>query len=270
MKRILFILFILTGFQCYSQINMDSLLNELLHSNQYQKIEPTKRLLEEFQRYESTDGQELYEVYFDSTGKLNEYLGLTVSYFLKDKKGRTIKRVGYNLKGEYYLWDLNPITEYKYLGDSTITDYFDSKSKLEYRNLTIVDSQGRIIEKSEFDNQLQLVIKIATFYNDKENEIIVKRIGRGDVLKPNKNGLSIQVKKTDSADSTFVIEEQFLDSNSELIDADHNDLGRGIELKYSYLKRKIQNGETIENYYNVEGVEVCRVIDGISVLINAR
>lgn len=87
-----------------AQLNLDSLKKQIESSNEWQRTTKTDYLIEDFQQFESVDKKQIYDLCIDSTGHLSESIGLAAVLYQFDDQQRIAKRIGYNLKGEYYLW----------------------------------------------------------------------------------------------------------------------------------------------------------------------
>ncbi|MCH2231875.1 MAG: hypothetical protein MK105_16185 [Crocinitomicaceae bacterium] len=259
MKKYLIFILILLSSTIYSQVNIDSVMNELLFSGNFHKTDTIPYLTESFYRYRSLDETKSYDVYTDSLDKLNEYVGLSMVYREYDIEGRTTKRIGYNLKGNYYLWDYSPIIHTQYSNDTTTKDYYNYQYVLQERIITIMDSSGRVIETLRFDKNLELSSQITNVYDDSINQVLITSYDGNGKYRPDKLGVSIRLKKYNPNDPNTYLEEYFYDSKMRLIDGDHNNLSsdKGLELKYSQLKRKNEEGDWITSYFNAKGEMIC-------------
>jgi hypothetical protein len=234
-------------------------MDVVLTSNNFHKTKTKIYLLENFQRFENSDSTKSYDVYLDSSSKIKEYIGLSMVYKEYDKEGRTTKRIGYNLKGDYFLWDFAPIIQTYYSYDSITNDYYNYLYKLHHRNTTIKDSLDREVESINFDKNLKFTSRSTKIYDDYLKQVIITNYDVDGNLKPNKFGVSIQLKKFNSQDFNSYSEEYFYDSNMKLIDADHKYLSseNESELKYSQIKSKNQGAEYTTIYYNAKGRVIC-------------
>lgn len=248
-------------------------MNVLLYSKTYHQTGTIPYLTVSFDKFENFDNTNSYDVYFDSTKTLNEYIGLAMVYKEYDIEGRTIKRIGLNLKGGYYLWDYSPIIHTSYSGDTTIVDYFNYEYLLKDRVNTIKDSLGREVETLEYDHNLKLIIRTVKTYDDSLNELlIIYYDGNGD-YKPDELGVSIRMKKFDPNNQTTYLKEYFYDSKMNLIDGDHNNLSSSNEskLNYSQIKRNKKEGEWLATYYNSKGKVICEEnFAGITIITTTK
>lgn len=247
---------------------MDSLMNELITSNNFYRTDTISYLMEPFYRYKSIDGSQSNDIYIDSIGELSDYIGLTMVHKEYDPYERVTKRIGYNLKGNYYLWDYSPIVHWQYATDTIIKDNYNFQYVLEERIETIKDSNDREIETLKFDKDLRLSSRITKTFNDSLNEVLIKRYDSNGNYMPDKLGMSISLKRFDPDNQTSFVEEYFYDSKMKLIDGDHNNLASrdGLELNYSQIKKK-EEGDWVTIYYNSEGEIVCEAAFGELIII---
>ncbi|MEO8770411.1 MAG: hypothetical protein ABI402_10015 [Ferruginibacter sp.] len=269
MKQLLIAFFLLLHSICYSQVNTDSLLNELRHSKKYRYDTAIDYLMKKFQRFKSIDGTECYDVCLNKRKKLREYIGLSIAYRQYDKEGRIIKIIGYNLKGAYSYWDFNPIELTTYSGDSTIEDYYNSKYILTGRKTIIKDRSGRITEILWYNENPTLYSRELNIFVDSVNEIVTKYYDGKGAFKPNEFGVSIHLEKFSPVYKEDKIEEYFYDSTMKLVDADHKEIFREDQstLKYSQIKKEAKDEYPGTFYYNSKGELICRDFSSGEILI---
>jgi len=243
---------------------LDSLKINVETSSNWTKTKTVDYLMESFQRFETLDQKESLDLYIDSSGYLNEYIGLAGVYKQFDNQNRITKRIGYDLKGDYYLWDYSPIEATEYHNDSTILTRYNFQFILSERVIIIKDSKDRIVETLYYDKNLKLYSRIASEYADLQNELLIITYDGDGKLKSNANGVAIRLEILDSIDREFIVEERFYDANMNLIDADHSSLNSfGFKCEYSILRRELINKEERISYFNSKDKLQCES-DGIS------
>ena len=203
------VLFMILVFNSTSaQINLDSIRTRLNNSKKWTKTQKIRYLNVYFQRFENTNNK--YDVYLDKKGKLLEYLGCSVIYYEYDDLNRLIKRIGYNLKGNFSLWDFSPIETTEYLNDTIQNNFFDFKYKLSDRKVTIKDSMNRTIEVQYFDKNLKCISRKVNEYIDKENQLIIRDYDGIGHPKSDVNGVSIIVQKFDQLNKSLSQKKDFM------------------------------------------------------------
>ncbi len=262
MRTTILLYLILIASTSEAQINLDSLRHQLETSNNWTKTKTVDYLMQNFQRFESKDNAEIYDLYIDSAGNLNEYIGLATVYKKYDQQKRITKIIGYNLKGNYSFWDFSPIQLTEYHNDTTIIDDYNSQYLLTGRKISVKDSKDRIIEEQHYDKSLKLYSRVVYDYFDLQNILLQKNYDGNGILKPNKKGVAIKLQIFDN--KKHIIEERFYDSQMNLIDANH-DFEDDTPCKYSILKRKITKKLERTFYYNSKNELQCES-DGFSIM----
>jgi len=248
----------------FAQINLDSIKSQIEGSNDWIKTGTIEYLTEPFQRFEKIDSTESYDFYIDSTGNLSEYLGLSGVYKQFDNQNRIIKRIGYNLKGNYYLWDYSPIEITEYHTDTTIVNHYNNQFVLSERVVTIKDSEERVIETIYFDKKLEMNIKTIKEYDDSNNELLTMTFDSNDRIKLNELGVAIKWQKFKTKNWDQIIEERFYDDKMNLVDANHNLSNSNFKCIYSIVKREVKNDKEFISYFNSKGELQCES-DGASI-----
>ena len=265
MRTTILLYLILIFSNIHGQINLDSLKNQLETSSTWTKTKTVDYLMKSFQRFEKVDHKESFDIYIDSTGHLSEYIGLSAVYKQFDSQNRITKRIGYNLKGGYYLWDYSPIETTEYHNDSTILTHYNFQFILSERVITVKDSKDRIVETLNYDKNLKLYSRIVNEYNDLQNRLLIKTYDGNGKFKANENGVAIRLQKFDSIDRKFIVEERFYDANMNLIDADHSSSNSsGFKCEYSILRREFKNKEERISFFNSKDKLQCES-DGLSI-----
>ena len=234
-----------------AQFNIDSMKSYMETSSLWHKTEKIKYLTEFFQRYERYDSSEKVDLYLDSLGKINEYIGLTAIYKQYDNAHRIKKRIGYNLDGSYGFWDYSPIVIYDYNNDTTITIYYNYKFDLSDVNIKIIDTKKRLLEDINYNHDFTYYEDTKYIYNDIEHSRLIKVYNLNGKLTNDKYGVAIKYQQIDSTDSEFIIEERFYNKRMKLVNANHSNLtNHGFSCDYAILKRAIKNGEKWTSYYD--------------------
>ncbi|NOQ75502.1 MAG: hypothetical protein GQ574_26065 [Crocinitomix sp.] len=270
MKKNLFIILILLSPNLYSQVSMDSIMDVLLYSKSYRKIDTISYLMKDYVRFESIDETNSYDVYLDSTGKLSEDLGLSMVYKEFDKEGRIIKRIGLNIEGYYSLWDYSPIIHTRYWGDSTTEDHFSRDYSFDERVITIKDSHARKIEVIDYDKNLKIISHQKKVYDDLLNELIISYYDSVGNIKPNNYGVAFHYLRFDPNDYTLFLGEQFFDLEMNLVEADHGHHFPYHEpaLGYSHIKRVKEKDQWVTKYYNLQGKLICEGHSGYFLMLD--
>jgi hypothetical protein len=261
MKTFLLPLFLLIFNVSFSQMNLDSLMNELNDPKKYKKAGQVDYLLGKFQQFKSYERNETYDVYLDSLGNLSEYIDLSVVYNVYDYEGRLTKLVGYNGKGGYAYFDYPAIMEIDYKNDTTVETGYNRKSLFSYRTTTIIDEKGRVIEIVDENKDPKHFKRTVNEYSDSLNELITMHYGIDGNLLLDNNGVAFVYQKFDSIDKSFIVEQRFLDTKKKLVDMKPEPNSTGIGCVFSTIYRVIKNGEVFTYYYNSAMEMVCEESD---------
>lgn len=243
-------LFLLLCLTAKAQIDLDSLRQSIENSTTWTKTKTIDYLMQPFQRFETVDKLEKIDLFIDSTGQLNEFIGLTAVYQQFDNQNRITKRIGYNLKGNYYLWDYSPIQTTEYLNDTTIITHYDYQYILTRKETNIKDDKGRTIEELRHDKDLKLYSRKTYNYIDQQKELLVTTFDGDGQIKNDEFGVGIIWQKFDSINR--LIEKRYYDSQMNLVDGEHDwpSSSNIFECKYSILIREYKNNEELTKYYN--------------------
>jgi len=259
---ILLIFFCLTT---EAQLNLDSLRQYLENSNTWTKTKTVDYLMQTFQRFERVDKLECFDLFIDSTGHLNEHIGLTAVYKQFDNQNRITKRIGYNLKGNYFLWDYSPIETTEYHYDTTVVSHYDYQFSLTEKIFSIKDNKDRIIEELRYDNNLRLYSRITYSYNDQQNELLITTFDGSGKIHYDKFGVGIKLQIFDSVNR--LIEERYYDSEMNLVEAEHNLSSSSSDFfkcEFSILRREHRDNEELTKYYDSKNELQCES-DGHSI-----
>jgi len=271
MRKLFYLLFLIIHIPVLAQLNTDSLMHEIKDTKKFTRTDTVHyfswRTL--FIRYESKSSPESYDFFIDSTGKFSDFLGVAIVYKKYDEQGRTVKMIGYGMKGNYDLWDFSAITLTRYSGDTTIEDHYNRKNTLTYRVANVVDKKGRTTCTLDYDHTLCLHSKVIRQYNDTLHQVLIKYFDGHDHYKPNKFGVSIVLEEYAESDylkitgkhlynSQKKTGEYFYNSKMKLVDADHKEFRFTPELTYSYIIKEIEDGRLLDCYYNSKKRLVCQ------------
>ncbi len=252
-------------------MNMDSLHHAILHSETYSKSSDQKSIKKPFQKFENSEKDETYNVCLDSNGRFFDYINVAVIYKKFDSEGRIIKRIGYDLRGNYSLLDCSPIEISQYIGDSIIHDYYNSLYEQTERTISIEDSKHRIIDYISYDKNLELVKHQSTKYND--NQIVITTKDSNGNLYPNSSGAAITEITMDLKDNTIIQEIKFYTVDHFLIDAEHSHFKKTTDLPilnpgipYSIVKFNREKGSLLFQYFNSLGNLVCDMSEDGSIV----
>lgn len=250
------VLLILLCKMSFSQMNMDSLMNHISNSKICKVVGPVKYMTRNFQRFESVDKLQLYDVCLDSTGKLSNYIDLSIVHKTFDEQGRLLKIIGYGPEGTYSFWDFSPITEFIYRNDTTIETEYNYKYKFLSKKTSITDDKKRIIEIFYEDAKSAYFDRTLNTYNDSLNTLTIASYDERNILKKDKNGVAFIYQKFDS-NRKNIIEQQFLDARHKLIDGKHKFDHMQTDCIFSRIYREYEEGAWTSHYYNAAGKEVC-------------
>jgi len=230
----------------------------------WKKTKTVDYLMQPFQRFERVDQLESFDLFIDSTGHLNEHIGLTAVYKQFDNQNRLTKRIGYNLKGNYYLWDYSPIEMTEYHNDTTIVAHYNYQFLLTEKKAKINDGKGRVIEELWYDKNLKLNSRTTYNYIDQQNELLITTFDGSNQIKYDKFGVGIKLQKFDTLNR--LIEQRYYDSQMNLVEAEHNlsSSSNFFECKFSILRREYKNCEELTQYYNSKNELQCES-DGFSI-----
>jgi hypothetical protein len=264
MRKSTFIFFILGCLTAKAQINLDSLRQNIENSTMWTKTITVDYLMQPFQRFERIDKLESFDLFIDSTGHLNECIGLTAIYKQFDNQNRLTKRIGYNLKGNYFLWDFSPIEMTEYYNDTTIVAYYNYEFILTSKEVNIKDSIGRLYEELWFDNNNKLYSRTTYKYIDQQNELLITTFDGNDKIKYDKFGVGIRLQKFDTMKR--IVEERYFDSQMNLVEAEHDlpSSSNFFNCNFSIVKREYKDNVVLTQYYNSKNELQCES-DGFTI-----
>jgi hypothetical protein len=260
MKKPIIILFsVLCHLSSIAQLNIDSLRSCVENSDQWIKTEIVKyEIFTPFQRFMKIDSTETYDLHYDSSGKLSEYIGVAVINKKYDYQGRLIKIIGYSIVGSYYLWDFSPIEIHKYYGDTTEITHYSNRYEISRRFVTIKDSIDRIIEHLWLDENLQLIVRTSYSFNDSLNEVYITTYNSLNEIQLNKQGVGVKWQKFNPSKREEVIEERYYDDKMILVDANHELYKTtDYDCRYAIVKRKYLENDVRSSYYSSKGELEC-------------
>lgn len=225
----------------FAQISVDSLLTNL--NTSYNIIGTREYLLKNFIQFESADKREVYDVYFDSTNQLSEYIGLSIVHYSYDTKNRVTLIEGFNSKGERRYWDFPVKTIFTYFEDTTIV-LFDSL----FDSLNLNSNQKYFVRKSEeLNNNAKYDLdryKVLT----KDSLILIEFSiwKKNNKISHNRKYVSYTFKQFDSIYKNEIISERFYDSTLTLINAETI-----WDFPYAYTEISLDKGKrTLINFFN--------------------
>lgn len=256
MKKLLLLPLILLFQQnAYSQINVDSIVHEVMNSGKFIPIDTLDYFDADFIRYKSKNESEIIELYLDSNQKVSEHIGLSLVQRKLDSKGRVIYRIGCNRKGNYYFFDFSPIIILEYQGDSITRFYYNYKQELTHKTIIVTDAKGRETDYIKFDKKLNFKFRESTIYNDERGEKTVHFKDLNDQYLPLKNGVAVIYEREYSKTSDTLWLKAYYDKDMQLVDADHIGVKTITENKYffSYIlihRSKDGSSTNFKEYYN--------------------
>ncbi len=227
-----------------AQISVDSLLTNL--NTSYNKIGTRKYLQEKFIQFESANKREIYDVYFDSTNQLSEYIGLSIVHYSYDTKNRVTLIEGFNSKGERNYWDFPDKTVFTYYLDTTLVQLDSTLSQL---NIS-TNNRFNVVREEEFNNTEKFNMdRYKVYTNDSLIKIDFAIWKRNNTISHNREYISYTLKQFDSIYKNEIIAVRYFDSTLNLIDA------KTIwEKPYAYKEISLKDGkENLINYYNKNG-----------------
>ena len=246
-----------------AQINLDSLRQNIENSNLWTKTKTVDYFMRSFQRFERVDHLESFDLFIDSAAHLNEHIRLTAVYMQFDNLNRRTKRIGYNMKGNYFLWDYSPIEIIEHHDDTTLIASYSHQFILTEKIAKITDIKGRIIEELWYDKNLKLYHKVTYNYKDHQNELLITTFDGKNQIKYDEFGVGIKLQKFDSINR--LVEERYYDSYMKLVEAEHylSSLSSGFNCEFSILIREYKNSEELTKCYNSMNELQCES-DGVS------
>ena len=117
-KYITICILLIFNLNCNSQISVDSLISIL--NARYTKTGTRNHMQEKFTVFETEDKKDRYDLYLDSAGHLNEFIGLSIVHYSYDDQNRIILIEGFNSKGERSYWDFPDVQKFRYVNDTLI------------------------------------------------------------------------------------------------------------------------------------------------------
>lgn len=248
-NTIVLFFFIFLAASVQAQMNMDSLRNVILHSGQFELSEKEpKYLMETFQKYIRKDKLEDYDVHLNGFHRFKDYINLSAVQHLYDRQGRLIRTTGYNAKGEYSLFDYDPITTNEYSGDTTTTRYYSRKQEAGGIRVEVKDSAQRIVSESLYNGPDQLAYRHTTAYNDAGHEQIRTYYGSDNELKLHDVYRAAMVYQRYDDQDKNLLEERYYDTHHELIDNQHNE-GMGFDFSILIIKIR-EDGKRTYYFYD--------------------
>ena len=240
MERVLkIILLLLISQNLYSNINTDSLYNQLKNEKKFYKPQKVSWQIDSFYLFTSIDSTENFLVFLDQSNNLSSSLDLCILYRKFDLKKRLLKMIGYSKDGRYSYWDFSPIVEKKYNGDTTIESFFDSKYVLNSTNTKIVDKKGRIVCDINESFNPRFFIKTKYIYTDKKNEVYISKYDSLDKIIIDKNGVAYIKKESTDTNEIYIVTQTYLDITNKLVDANHKIDFKDIKFSFSKFIKEV-------------------------------
>lgn len=239
----IYIYFLLFTNCCFSQINTDSLLQRLQRSYQQTRIQ--NHLMEDFLVFEDENKRDRYDVFFDSTQQLGEYIGLSILHYQYDSLNRITLLEGFNKSGQYSYWDFPPRNEYYYFND-TITPKLN-RIKNELCNCVSPDSIGYIQTMVEYYFQEGFPDRVRTTEMSKDSLMKVFYVNKFDgSYMHNKEYVVFKFREYEKIGKKFITQERFYDVNFELINKKHligstDRSGKFASIDYAYSIREVDS-----------------------------
>ena len=243
MSKITIVFLILTS-NTFAQISVDSLLTNLNAS--YNKIGTRKYLQENFIQFQSTDKREMYDVYFDSTNQLSEFIGLSIVHYSYDTKNRVTLIEGFNSKGERRYWDFPVKTIFTYFEDTTIVQLDSILSRLNFGT----NNRFNVVLEEEFNiNEKYNMDRYKVYTKDTLIQIKFAIWKRNKTISHDRDYISYTLKQFDSVYRNEIIAERFFDSTLNLINAKMI-----YDKPYAYVEIHLKDGKkNLINYFNKNG-----------------
>lgn len=208
----------------------------------YEQTRIQKHLLEDFLVYEDESKRDRYDVFFDSTQELGEYIGLSILHFQFDSLMRIKLIEGFNKSGQYSYWDFPPRNVYFYSND-TITAQLN-RIKNELCNCISPDSLGYIETIVEYYFQEGFPDRVRTTEMSKDSLMKVQYVNKLDgSYMHNKDYVVFKFREYEKIGKKIITQERFYDVQFELLDKMHHvslSDNTWIEstIEYAYSKNK--------------------------------
>lgn len=250
-------IFLLSTIEGNTQLNVDSLLRKI--QIDYSVNGTKKYLSEEFKCFESKDKLERYDVYFDSTGQLQDYISLAIVHRTFDQFHRPLLIEGFNKSGGRSYWDFPVIQEFTYISDTLVYEM----NKIESERCSCPFQSKYRVERIEEKN-LESKFNKTRFYiysEDSLSKLTFAFCSNGKVCHRGE-GVYYIYRVFDSKHRSKILEERYYDENLELIDGPHQIYkgeywSESNSVNYSYSIRELENGDYKKiNLYSKEGILV--------------
>lgn len=257
-KRITIFTILFLTLNCNAQISIDSLLSSL--NSNYSRTGSKEYLLETFTKFESDNKKDRYDVFLDSTDKLQEYIGLSIVHYSYDKLNRIILIEGFNRLGFRSYWDFPVITKFTYVSDTIVSEL--NKIRNEICNCKSLDSLSNVVVEKEIsfrEDSIYNKTRYKIFSQDSTIKLTYSICSNGKICKRGNNVFYIY-REFDKKNKTIIIHERYYDDKLKLINGKH-DVYKSENVSfspptktYAYSIRQMEEGEIkVIRFYNKKG-----------------
>lgn len=252
-----------------AQLSMDSLLTVV--NNSYAKTGSQKYLVESFTHFESVDKRDRYDLFLDSTGNLQEYIGLSVVHYGFDERNRITLIEGFSSSGERSYWDFPPVTTFRYVSDTLVPEMNRIRNELNNSQNSELLSNVSIIREL-YRNTAYNKTRIKVYSSDSTMKLAFVVCPDGQICNRKSKEVAYIFREYDKTDKTIIGEYRY-NSKLKLVDGHHpvftseNVAVRSSSKSYAYSIRELKDGKlnTIR-YYNRKGKLVETSNHGISAI----
>jgi hypothetical protein len=261
---------------CKGQISVDSLLTAIKVS--CTETGSQKYLLQSFTRFESADRRDYYDLFLDSTGRLQEYIGLSIVHVSFDEKNRKSLIEGFNGNGMRSYWDFPVVQKFRYINDTLVPEMNRIRKEMNGSQDSEILSNVTIIREFNTDAVYDRT-RFKVYSQDSTLKLSFVFCPDGEICNRKPEQAAYVFREYDKNDKRIIIQERYYNSKLELVDGNHpvftsETVAVSSSSKpYAYSIRELKDGKlnTI-HYYNQKGelVETSQhgpsvVIDGTSI-----
>jgi hypothetical protein len=220
--------------------------------------------MESFTKFESENKKDRYDIFFDSTNQINEYIGLSIVHYSFDELNRIKLIEGFNSKGMRSYWDFPEIQKFRYVSDSVVTEM--NQIRNEICNCINPDTLSDVVIVKEINTDpIYNKIRISIISKNSTMKLIYSICPNGKICNRSEN-VSYIYRQFDTSIRFLIIHERFYDADLKLINGEHmayesETFALDPNISYAYSQRELNNGRISSiKFFNKEG----EMIDEIS------
>jgi len=259
LNKILILCFVFSALNLKSQINLDSLVNAIKTSSEFSIKDTVHYTFGDFTKFENNTKTKRFDICLDSAGTLCENLKVSLIRYEYDSIGRKTLTTGYNIQGNYNLWDFPPIEIISYSNDSIITDTYAHNVKLRKRTIEKLDLMGRLETEKHYNHDLAFTRGTAITFDSTNYKIISSNINATNELINDEFGVATIEIYVNNFSDNHITKQFFYDKDAKLVNGFHlsqstymSNLSESVPKPFAYfvISRDETSSETSTKYYN--------------------